>query len=350
MKKRHYLVPLSWLYGCIVGLRNKLFDWKILPSKTFELPVISVGNLTVGGTGKTPFSEYLIRLLKDEYRVAFLSRGYKRKSHGYHVANVSGTAKTIGDEPLQVWQKFPDIHVAVDANRCRGIHRLCTDAATADTDVILLDDAFQHRHVRPGLNILLMDYHRLPYDDALLPCGCLREPFGNKERADAIVVTKCPSSLPPIDLRIIQGRLALRPYQRLFFTTVRYGALLPSGRMISTLTRDTFVLLITGIANPAPLITELRKQTLHVQALTYPDHHVFTAADIRHIKEIWATIIAADRLLISTEKDAAKLGAKLPDLQVLPIEVAFMKDQEKTFNHYIRNYVRKNPRNRSIHP
>jgi len=347
---RKYLVPLSWLYGCVIGLRNKLFDWGILQSEQFALPVISVGNLTVGGTGKTPFTEYLIRLLKDDYRVAFLSRGYKRKTHGYHLADTGSTARTIGDEPFQVWQKFPDIHVAVDGNRRRGIHHLCDDTATADTEVVLLDDAFQHRHVVPSLNILLMDYYRLPYEDALLPSGRLREPFGSKERADVVVVTKCPSAMQPIDSRIIQTRLALRPYQRLFFTTLRYGALLPSGRKLNTLTADTSVLLVTGIANPQPLIDELRRQTPHVRALTFPDHHPYSKADIRYIQTEWAALTAADRLLVTTEKDAARLGTALPDLQVLPIEVAFLKDQEKTFNHYIKNHVRKNPRNRSIHP
>lgn len=350
MKVRRYLVPLSWLYGCVVGLRNKLFDWRILPSESFALPVIAVGNLTVGGTGKTPFTEHLIRLLKDEYRIAFLSRGYKRKTSGYLLANAQSNAQTIGDEPYQVWQKYPGIHVAVDANRRRGIRRLCSDTGTADTDVVLLDDAFQHRYVTPGLNILLMDYHRMPYDDALLPYGRLREPFGSKERADAVVVTKCPTSMRPIDFRIIQSSLALRPYQRLFFTTVRYGALLPSGRKLSTFTADTTVLLVTGIANPAPLIAELNRRTPHVYTLTFPDHHDFTPADIQHIKDTWAALTAEDRLLITTEKDAARLEAALPDMQVLPIEVAFLKDQEKTFNLYIKNHVRKNSSHRNVHP
>ena len=349
MKKRRWLVPLTWLYGSIVGLRNKLFDWRVLPSESFALPVISVGNLAVGGTGKTPFTEYLIRLLKEEHRVAFLSRGYKRRTHGFLLADAQSTAQTIGDEPYQVWQKFPDVHVAVDANRRRGIRRLCSDTATADTDIVLLDDAFQHRHVVPGLNILLMDHHRMPYDDALLPCGLLREPFSSKERADAVVVTKCPPTMSPIDYRIIQNHLALRPYQRLFFSTIRYGTLQPSGRRLNSLTKETVVLLVTGIANPAPLIAELQRRTPHVHTLIYPDHHAFTSADIRHIKETWATLTADDRLLITTEKDAARLGTALVDINVLPIEVAFLKDQEKTFNHYIKNYVRKNPRNGSVH-
>ena len=349
MKERRLLLPLSWLYGGVVGLRNKFFDWGILPSESFALPVIAVGNLTVGGTGKTPFTESLIRLLKEEYNVAFLSRGYKRITRGYVLADAESTARTLGDEPFQVWRKFPDIHVAVDANRRRGIHRLCSDAATSDTHVVLLDDAFQHRYVTPGLNILLMDYHRPPYEDALLPCGLLREPFSSKERADAVVITKCPSNLRPIDYRIIQGRLNLRPYQRLFFATIRYGALQPSGRRLSTLTTDTVVLLITGIANPAPLIAELRRRTPNVHVLSFPDHHAFTSADIQRIQQEWNAIEAADRLLITTEKDAARLGTSLPDLHVLPIEVAFLKDQEKTFTHYIRSYVRKNSRNGSVH-
>jgi len=356
MKNRPCLAPLSWLYGSVVGLRNKLFDWGIIPSESFALPVIAVGNLTVGGTGKTPFTEYLIRQLKDDFHVSFLSRGYKRATRGYRLADASSTAHTIGDEPFQVWQKFPDIHVAVDANRRRGIHRLCEDTATADTDVVLLDDAFQHRHVTPGLSILLMDYHRLPDEDKLLPCGLLREPFSSKRRADVVVVTKCPSSLTPIDFRILQRRIALRPYQRLFFCSISYGALLPTNRKLSTLTADTAVLLLTGIANPTPLIDELKRRTPHVQALTFPDHHAFSTADISRITDAWAAIEADDRLIITTEKDAARLAgdsridALRPHLHILPIQTTFLRDQEKTFNHYIRNYVRKNSRNSSVRP
>lgn len=346
----YWLKPLSWLYGLVINLRNILFDSGVLPSESFDVPVICVGNITAGGTGKTPHTEYLIRLLSEQHQVAVLSRGYKRKSKGYILATPDTPMQDIGDEPFQMKQKYPQIHMAVDANRRRGIKNLCRPGIEPATDVVLLDDAFQHRYVTPGLNILLMDYHRLPYDDALLPCGLLREPLSSKRRADVVVVTKCPPSIRPIDFRIIQGRLALRPWQRLFFTTIRYGALCPSGRKLSTLTPDTAVLLVTGIANPTPLVDELLRRTSHVTTLAYPDHHAFTAGDLQHIRQAWDAVQAPDRLLITTEKDAARLADALPDMEVLPIEVAFLKDQEKTFNLYIKNHVRKNSSHRNVHP
>ena len=373
MRRRRYLAPLSWIYGGVVGLRNKLFDWEIIPSESFALPVIAVGNITVGGTGKTPLTEYLIRLLKDDYKLAFLSRGYKRKTRGYVLADAGSTARTLGDEPFQVWKKFPDTHVAVDAKRRRGIRRLCEDTTTADTEVVLLDDAYQHRHVTPGLSLLLMDYNRLPYDDAMLPAGSLREPFHQKRRADAVVITKCPANIRPIDYRLIQNRLSLLPYQRLFFTTIRYGALTPyatgeealSVRTLQSLTPETAILLVTGIAAPQPLIEEMKKHTSNISLLTFPDHHDFTSADLQRICHVWNAIQATDRLIVTTEKDAARLlvlnraspagrnpspiESLKPHLYVLPIEVAFLKDQEKTFNHYIQNYVRKNQRNSRVH-
>lgn len=188
IKINKWLLPLSWLYGLIVGIRNELFELKILKTRRFNIPVISIGNITVGGSGKTPHVEYLIRLLKDKMNVAVLSRGYKRKSHGYVLATTDTPMQDIGDEPYQMKTKYPKVHVAVDKNRCEGISRLTTDKETCDTDVILLDDAFQHRYVQPGINILLVDYHRLIIYDKLLPAGRLREPLSGKHRDRKSVV------------------------------------------------------------------------------------------------------------------------------------------------------------------
>lgn len=370
---RWYLAPLSWLYGIGVGIRNKLYDWKLISSEEFGLPVISVGNITVGGTGKTPLTDYLVRLLKTENRVAFLSRGYRRKTTGYRLADADSTAREIGDEPYQIALSHPDIYVAVDADRRRGIHRLMEDSATQDTDVVLLDDAYQHRRVTPGINILLMDYNRMPYEDTLMPSGRLREPLPNIERAQFVVVTKCPPDIRPIDFRVISNHLALRPYQRLFFTTLEYGPLRPLMACPTTLfpgmanestpskatriiTADTQVLLVTGIASPQPLIDHVTAQTAHVTALSYPDHHDFTRSDIRRIEAAYDALEGDDKCIITTEKDAARLlghrevSDKLRQaIWVQPVGIRFLKDQAENFNNHIIDYVRKNSRNRVIH-
>lgn len=220
-----WLRPLSWLYGLGVGFRNQLFELGILRSRSFSVPVISVGNITVGGSGKTPHVEYLIRLLQDKAKVAVLSRGYKRKSRGYLLAEDDTPMRLIGDEPYQMKRKFPKIHVAVDKKRCEGIDRLTSDEATCDTDVVLLDDAYQHRYVKPGINILLVDYHRLILYDELLPAGRLREPKSGKDRADIVIITKCPPDLKPVDYRVLTKAMNLFPYQELYFSCLAYDEL-----------------------------------------------------------------------------------------------------------------------------
>ena len=207
------LRPLSWFYGLGVGFRNMLFEMGILKSRSFKVPVISVGNITVGGTGKTPHVEYLIRLLKNQMKVAVLSRGYKRKTHGFVMASANTTMREIGDEPFQMKQKFPDITVAVDKKRTKGIEKLMSGKYVEGIEVVLLDDAFQHRYVKPGINILLVDYHRLVIYDELLPSGRLREPVKSKDRADIVIVTKCPTDLKPMEFRVITKAMHLYPYQ-----------------------------------------------------------------------------------------------------------------------------------------
>lgn len=217
IKFNKLLTPFSFLYGIGVRFRNQLFDWKILRTERYDLPIICVGNLTVGGTGKTPHTEYIIRLIKDRYRVAVLSRGYKRKTSGFLLADQRSTSKDIGDEPYQMKRKFPDILVAVDADRRRGIRNLLALPENKRPEVIVLDDAFQHRYVAPTLNILLTDCHRLYTQDKLLPAGRLREPVDGARRADVIIVTKCESYIQPIDFRIIEEDIHLSAYQELYF-------------------------------------------------------------------------------------------------------------------------------------
>ena len=359
--KRHWtLLPLAFIYRTAIGIRNKLFDWKFLPSEEFDTPVISVGNLTVGGTGKTPHIEYLIKLLKDKYKVALLSRGYKRRSKGFQLATPDSSAKDIGDEPYQIKTKFSDIYVAVDADRRHGIRQLCKKEASKDVEIILLDDAFQHRYVTPGINIVLIDYNRPIYEDSLMPTGMLREPVSSLDRAHIIIVTKCPKGIKPIDFRVVTKHLDLRPYQRLYFTTFRYGDLKAfrtshEHKALSTLSPHTHILLVTGIASAKPLIEKLREYTKNISHMEYGDHHNFTQAELHNISETYAKIESEDKLLITTEKDAARLSAYTLDesladnLYILPIEVEFLQDQKQSFDRYITDYVSKNSRNRIVH-
>lgn len=356
----YWLLPFSWLYGWGVGLRNKLFDWGWLRSKSFRIPVICIGNLAAGGTGKTPHTEYLIRLLQQAgLQVATLSRGYKRKTKGYVLATPQSTAWEVGDEPCQMKQKFPNVRVAVDADRREGIENLM-QMDTPRTDVILLDDAFQHRYVNAGLNILLTDYNRLFCEDRLLPAGLLREPTSGKYRAQIVIVTKCPRDIKPIDFNITAKRLQLYPCQQLYFTQVRYGSPRPlfpgqAARQIlpdSLTGEDTQILLVTGIASPRPMQEEVQRYTRQVTLLAFGDHHDFSTGDLRLIGQKFAQMEAKNRFILTTEKDAARLKDHpalppelKPHIHVLPIEVDFLLNQKEIFNQNILKYVRTHSRN-----
>ena len=355
IKINEWMLPLSWLYGLGVRLRNQLFELGILKSRSFDVPVISVGNITVGGSGKTPHVEYLINLLKDRMKIAVLSRGYKRKSRGYVLAGKETVMRDIGDEPYQMKNKFRNIHVAVDKDRCHGIERLIGDEETKDTDVILLDDAYQHRYVKPGINILLVDYHRLIIYDKLLPAGRLREPQNGKSRADIVIVTKCPRDLKPMEYRVIIKAMSLYPYQKLYFTTLEYDELKPAycgeNRPLDTIKNDENILLLTGIASPKQMIYDLSPYSEHITPLTYPDHHQFTKKDIERINEAFAQM-PEPKMVITTEKDNSRLFGMegLSDevrhnLYILPVKIKFMLDREEDFNHKILSYVQKNSRN-----
>ena len=354
IKINEWLLPLSWLYGLGVKFRNMLFEIGILHSESFDVPVISVGNITVGGTGKTPHVEYLIELLKDKAKVAVLSRGYKRRTRGFVIADDNATAKTIGDEPLQMKRKYgDDITVAVDRKRCHGIRQLTSDED--GIDVILLDDAFQHRYVKPGVNILLVDYHRLIIYDKLLPAGRLREPLSGKNRADIVIVTKCPHDLKPMEFRVITKAMNLYPFQRLFFTCLEYRNVTPvfgSGEQsLDSIGKDCHILLLTGIASPQQMIEDLSPRCPHITPLTFGDHHTFTSSDVARINNEFAAL-PHPKMIITTEKDATRLIAVegLSEevrgaMFALPVKIRFMLGQEESFNEKIIGYVRKNSRN-----
>ena len=353
------LRPLACLYGIGVGMRNLLFEMGVLKSRSFSIPVISVGNITVGGTGKTPHVEYLIRLLKDQLNVAVLSRGYKRKSSGFVLSDKDTPMPMIGDEPYQMKQKFPDITVAVDKKRTRGISMLTAEDSDLKVDVVLLDDAFQHRYVKPGINILLVDYHRLLIYDELLPAGRLREPVGAKDRADIVIITKCPKDLKPMEFRVITKAMKLFPYQQLFFSTLEYDAPRPvfanepnmaAIESVEALA-DKNILLLTGIASPEQLTHDLQDFHSQITPLTFGDHHNFSRKDVETINETFAKL-PEPRLVLTTEKDATRLQVVdgLTDevkrhLYALPLRIAIMQNQQEEFNQKILGYVYKNSRN-----
>jgi tetraacyldisaccharide 4'-kinase len=355
------LLPLSFVYGIIISIRNWFFDMGILPSIEFNFPVISVGNITVGGTGKTPHVEYLIKLLSEEKHIALLSRGYKRKTKGFLLANEGVTSAIIGDEPYQIWQKFKKIKVAVDEKRVRGIKQLKKNHP--ELQCIILDDAFQHRYVRPGISILLIDYYRPMHNDCILPAGNLRESRQGIHRADIVIVTKVPYEMKPIEKRVWIKELNLFPYQLLFFSTFQYGMLQPV--FDQNLARITLgklenmkpaILLVTGIANPVPLRQRLITCCTSIEHLQYPDHYEYAERDLNEIETRYTDMNGSLKLIITTEKDAVKLKSHTPpnltlkeNMYFIPVEVTFLDEKQEEFDENIKNYVTKNRRINRLH-
>lgn len=354
------LFPFAFLYGAGIFFRNWLYDSGILPSKEFSTSVIGIGNLSAGGAGKSPMTEYLIRLLKTNFQIATLSRGYKRHSTGFILADKESTSFQIGDEPLQFKKKFPDTIISVDENRKNGIQKLL--ARFPELKVILLDDAFQHRKVKPGLNILLSDYGKMYYDDYLLPVGTLREWRMGKKRADAIVVTKCPHNLTPVEKRIILKKISPDPHQRIFFSNIKYGdpvAVFPSTPplLLDEKAKGLYVILLTGISNPRPLEDFLFTKKVKMISLTYPDHHEYTLVETTRLIEKFNSIPDSNKIIITTEKDAMRLDKpglvevlhKLP-MYYIPIETTFDEKEKEDFNQLINDYVnRTNQKHSGIH-
>lgn len=352
-----WLLPFSWMYRMIVYLRNRFFDWGILKQEEFDIPIICIGNITAGGTGKTPHTEYLIRILQEKYRIGVLSRGYKRKTRGFILATIESSSREIGDESFQIKQKFPDVIVAVDGNRRRGIKQMLE--LDNPPQIILLDDAFQHRYVKPSYTIILSDFNRPVYEDDLLPAGRLREPFSSLRNASTIIVTKCPEDLQPLDYRIISHDIDAFPYQGLYFTTFVYKQLKPvfrdkGNKQALDSLKTKHVLLVTGIASPKMIINKLSEYTDQVTTISYPDHHNFKSKDIKYIENVFNDIKSDNKIILVTEKDATRLILRddIEDvlknsLYYLPIEVAFM-DKENEFKDRIYKHVRENSRNSII--
>jgi tetraacyldisaccharide 4'-kinase len=337
---RKLLFPFAILYGLITSIRNFLFNKGILKSYSFDLPIVAVGNLSVGGTGKTPQIEYLIGLLSDKYKVATLSRGYKRQSTGFILAEATSNAVIIGDEPFQFYKKFATIQVAVDVDRKNGIEQLLS--LPEKPEVILLDDAFQHRKVKAGLYILLTSYGDLYSDDFMLPTGNLRESSSGAKRANVIIVTKCPSNLSPDEQNEIKNKLKLSINQELYFTYIDYDDCIYSeNRKIKVDEIRVFdKVLVAGIAKPEPFFNYLKN--INDACLSFPDHHDFTDKDILEIKNA-----AQNKIVITTEKDYVRLKGSLPNDQLfyLPIKSSFISGSDN-FDKNILNYVGTSTANR----
>jgi tetraacyldisaccharide 4'-kinase len=355
------LYPFSLLYGLITFIRNLLYDYNIIKSHEFPIPVISVGNITAGGTGKTPHVEYLVRLLKDEFNVAVLSRGYKRKTRHFIMAGPDSGVLDIGDEPVQIKQKFPDVHVAVDRKRVNGVQQLMTKIP--DLDVILLDDAYQHRRIKPGLSILLIDFNRPITGDRLLPVGRLREKAYGKRRANIILVTKCPDRLKPIDRRLIVKDLSLYAFQHLYFTRLGYMEPVPvfidaspETSMSEIKATRPAILMVAGIANPRIFKRHLRSISTRITEMIFPDHHSFSQRDINQIIQAYNDMQGEERFIFTTEKDAMRLRKFAnTDLEIknrlfyIPIVTEFLNEDHENFNNQILKYVKNNKRDSILH-
>jgi tetraacyldisaccharide 4'-kinase len=342
-KFRYILMPFSFIYGGIILLRNKLFDKNILRSATFDFPLICVGNLAVGGTGKTPMVEYLVRILQQKYKVATLSRGYKRKNKGFLIADQQAQAIDIGDEPMQIHRKFSKIVVAVAEERVSGIPQLLFEKP--ETEVIILDDAFQHREVKAGLNILLTDYNNLYPKDILLPTGNLRDIKSSSKRADIIVVTKCKSDLHDKEKKSVIDELNPLPKQKVFFTKIEYENpyhLFSKEHLF--LNKDFEVLLVCGIANPKTIENFLKSKVSSFQILRYKDHYNFHFNDVKKIKERFSKIENTKKIILTTEKDAVRLLkfknelAQFP-VYVLPMAHQFLFAEESEFKKNIFDFI-----------
>ncbi len=349
---RLLLFPFSILYGVIVWLRNRFYDFGWFRSTRFNIPVIVVGNLEVGGSGKTPLTEYLVKLLTS-YKTAVLSRGYGRKTKGFRWVDKNDDATLTGDEPLQIKNKFPELTVVVSEKRVEGLQRL----QETGHEAVILDDAYQHRAVKPGLSILVFDYNRLQQPRLLLPAGNYRDSFAERKRADLILISKCPVNLSEEERNQISKKMALGPHQRIVFSAVKY-----SNRLDAVFQKDLYlkpedisssteVLVITGIAKPELFIKHIQQYTKHIIHHNYPDHHLFSTKNMLKLVSDFEGLKTADKLIITTEKDAVRLTSngnnkhldKLPVFK-WPIEIAFNQTDKDIFDQEILNYVKRTHR------
>ncbi|WP_372643845.1 tetraacyldisaccharide 4'-kinase [Ancylomarina sp.] len=347
------LFPFSFIYASILSLRNLMFDWGCLKSTSFDLPIISVGNISVGGTGKTPHTEYLIQLLQDKYNLASLSRGYKRQSKGFVLADESSNSYDLGDEPMQMNRKFPSLNVAVDSDRVNGVQELIASEKGLKLDCILLDDAYQHRYIKPGLSILLIDYNRPIANDFVMPMGRLRERAAGKKRADIIIISKCPVDLSDSEAEKLKKSINPLPHQELYFTCLDYAPSEPvfntSNELASLNDTDKEslgILLVTGIANPAPLRKYLKSFCDEFNEIQFPDHYTFKDKDLEKIETSFINLKSTNKIILTTEKDAVrfldmKIESKVlkDNMAYIPLQIKFKNQTKVQFDKHILDFV-----------
>lgn len=359
MLKKIFLKILSGIYYCVTSFRNFLYDNKVLKSHEFFAPVISVGNITVGGTGKTPHTEYIVNLFKDKFKVTVLSRGYKRKTSGFVRAKADSTVAQIGDEPKQMSIKFRDkADVVVCESRAEGITRILRESKD-DNQLIILDDAYQHRSVTPRVNILLVDYNRPIHTDHLLPYGRLRESMKGSARANIVIITKCPEDIKPVDRRILAKDINLLPFQSIYFTNFKYKPLtkvFADGSDDPVVTKDASILLVTGIASTNVLVSYIKKTySENITHVEYQDHHNFKKKDIAEITKKFVDMPGDNKVIITTEKDSVRLSELdfhhelKKNMYYLPIEVNFIYDDAEELNNQLLDYVAKDKTNYRLH-
>ncbi|MEI8280399.1 MAG: tetraacyldisaccharide 4'-kinase [Bacteroidota bacterium] len=343
---RILLYPFALIYGAIVWLRNRLYDAGFFSSIEFSVPVITVGNLSVGGTGKTPHVEYLIQLLQYQYKVATMSRGYKRRTQGFLIADANTNAIKIGDEPMQYHLKFPEVVVSVAEERMTGIPQLLQ--RRPDVEVVLLDDAYQHRSVKAGLNMLITDSAKPFYNDYVMPYGSLRESRTAYKRADVIIVSKCAKDMDVATAKEMERRIAPTATQQVFFTAIQYEQPYDFYTHEPVVLKDNHAVLVCCIAKPEPLVQHLQQVTKDVHVLTYPDHHYFLSKDLEEVKAAYENWSVDNKVVITTEKDAARLHLHIDKLRewgipivVLPISVAVLFGKEAALQSIVRGYVEK---------
>ena len=350
---KYFLFPFSLIYAVILSVRNLMFDCGYLKSKSFDLPIISVGNISVGGTGKTPHTEYLIKLLQDKYRLASLSRGYKRQSKGFVLADQNSNSHDLGDEPMQMNRKFPKLNVAVDADRVNGVKELLSAKRNLKLDCILLDDAYQHRYIKPGLSILLIDYNRPITTDFVMPMGRLRERSTGKKRADIIIVSKCPANLSQSEAEKLKKEIRPLPHQKLYFTCLDYAPIESvfnantETQSLSDLEKESLgIVLVTGIANPSPLRKYLKHFCSEFDEIQFPDHYTFKDKDLDQIENTFNQLKAKNKIIITTEKDAVrfldmsiKSNVLKENMAYIPLQIKFLNQTNTIFDQQIMEYV-----------
>ncbi|MBQ9073996.1 MAG: tetraacyldisaccharide 4'-kinase [Muribaculaceae bacterium] len=348
------LWPLSRIYGAIVYARNRMFDMGILKQQEFDIPVVVVGNIAVGGTGKTPHTEYIIDALRDRFRIGVLSRGYKRHTKGFVLATDQSTPEEIGDEPYQMYQKYGSrITFAVCESRCEGIRQMQVHAP--GLNLIILDDAFQHRYVKPKVSIVLTEFSRPVYHDSLMPYGRLREPISALNRADIVIVTKCPDHMKPMDARVFKNNLNLYPYQKLYFSSYRYGNLIPVfpdkapyTPQLEWLSKTDSILIVSGIANPRPFVKHIKRFKPSVKVKIFDDHHNYTDVDFNVIAQRFNMQKGEKKYIITTEKDSVMLknNKRFPEklkpyMFYKPIYVQFLSDTQTAFDVELSKMITK---------